>query len=397
MGTFRFGAIVGACVGSALAVGMVSSPAQAETLADSASDFVLSVPDYTWTETYDPACEKVPVQIQPPAVQDGSSWLLLLDATPVAGGSASSSVISGSGAQAVSAALDLCSWAGSGSYRLTGVNDFAARFGGSPTVRETTFGVHPMSSQVSLTGLNAAAYGGSNVYASGALVVKSGDVAKPVSSYLAYEAFIDGRWRNLVERGYASADSVQLTAPFKDTIGRLSLDTDVWNGSAINVPAGAPVRVSYAGSKKIAPAVSNSMPMPALTTPPDGDADGVADSADYCPTVPGPGSNRGCPVPVAPPAPAPVPVASAAVKVKATSGKSKLFVDVNPNAGSGYWTFRVEKWQQATDTWKPLKSYRTKGSKETRTVNLPKGWYRVVVFDKYGFTGTTSDLVYLKR
>lgn len=45
----------------------------------------------------------------------------------------------------------------------------------------------------------------------------------------------------------------QPTAPFKDMIGRLSLDTDVWNGSAINVPVGAPVRVSYAGSKKIAP------------------------------------------------------------------------------------------------------------------------------------------------
>lgn len=34
---------------------------------------------------------------------------------------------------------------------------------------------------------------------------------------------------------------------------------------------------------------------------------------------------------------------SPSVKVKATSGKSKLFVDVNPNKGSGYWTFKVQR------------------------------------------------------
>ena len=84
------------------------------------------------------------------------------------------------------------------------------------------------------------------------------------------------------------------------------------------------------------------------------------------------------------------------VKVKPRSGKSKLFVDVNPNKGSGYYTFQVQK-KRTNGTWKPLKTYRTKGSKETRTINLPKGTYQVVVRAKYGFAETTSKSVNLKR
>ena len=88
------------------------------------------------------------------------------------------------------------------------------------------------------------------------------------------------------------------------------------------------------------------------------------------------------------------PVAS--VKVKATSGKSKLRVDVNPNKGKGYWSFQVQK-QRADGSWKPLKTYKTQGSKETRTINLPKGTYQVVVNTKYGYQGTTSPPVLLKK
>jgi hypothetical protein len=84
------------------------------------------------------------------------------------------------------------------------------------------------------------------------------------------------------------------------------------------------------------------------------------------------------------------------VKAKATSGKSKLRVDVNPNKGKGYWTFQVQR-QQADGSWKPLKTYKTQGSKETRTINLPKGTYQVVVNAKYGYQGTTSAPVYLKK
>ena len=47
-------------------------------------------------------------------------------------------------------------------------------------------------------------------------------------------------------------------------------------------------------------------------------------------------------------------------------------------------------------TWKPLKTYKTKGSKETRTINLPKGNTSVVVGAKDGYVQTTSAPIYLK-
>ena len=84
------------------------------------------------------------------------------------------------------------------------------------------------------------------------------------------------------------------------------------------------------------------------------------------------------------------------MKVKAVKKKSKLKVDVNPNKGSGYWKFQVQK-QRSDGSWKALKTYKTKGSKETRTINLKKGTYRVVVKPKYGYAGTISTEVSLRR
>jgi hypothetical protein len=69
---------------------------------------------------------------------------------------------------------------------------------------------------------------------------------------------------------------------------------------------------------------------------------------------------------------------------------------VNPNKGGGYWTFQVHK-RNPDGTWKPGKTYKTKGKKETRTLNLKKGTYRVVVNPKYGHTGATSAPVTLRR
>ena len=87
----------------------------------------------------------------------------------------------------------------------------------------------------------------------------------------------------------------------------------------------------------------------------------------------------------------------ATVITKAVSARSKLHVNVNPNKGTGYWTFRVQK-KTAINTWVTLaKTYKTYGKGETRTLNLKKGTYRVVVKAKYGYLGATSPEVYLKR
>ncbi len=106
--------------------------------------------------------------------------------------------------------------------------------------------------------------------------------------------------------------------------------------------------------------------------------------------------------PVAPPATAtPVPPVSGqpspVVRLKAVSGRSKLKVDVDPNKGGKYWTFQVQR-KNADGSWKALKTYRTKGSKEIRTVNLGKGTYRVWVNPKFGYQGVLSATeVTLKR
>ncbi len=48
-------------------------------------------------------------------------------------------------------------------------------------------------------------------------------------------------------------------------------------------------------------------------------------------------------------------------------------------------------------TWSSLGSYRTKGNNERRTVNLPKGHYRVVVAAQHGYQATRSPGVFLVR
>ncbi len=88
--------------------------------------------------------------------------------------------------------------------------------------------------------------------------------------------------------------------------------------------------------------------------------------------------------------PAPTPV----VKVKAVSEASRLWVNVNPNKGGRYWTFQVQA-RQPDGTWAVLRTYRTKRSTETRTVDLPAGQYRVWVNPKFGFGGAHSAEVTL--
>ncbi|HEX6887841.1 MAG TPA: metallophosphoesterase [Candidatus Nanopelagicales bacterium] len=87
---------------------------------------------------------------------------------------------------------------------------------------------------------------------------------------------------------------------------------------------------------------------------------------------------------------------TASVKVRAVKARSRLSVNVNPNRGRGYWTFTVQA-KRADRRWAPFGTYRTKGSKETRTLNLGRGTYRVRVRAKHGYAGVTSEPVSLRR
>lgn len=84
---------------------------------------------------------------------------------------------------------------------------------------------------------------------------------------------------------------------------------------------------------------------------------------------------------------------SAAVAVSATPD-NRLYVDVNPDKGRGFWNIKVQRW--TGKKWVTKKNYRTQGPQETRTTaKLSNGTYRVVVKPKYGYKGKTSSRVVL--
>lgn len=88
---------------------------------------------------------------------------------------------------------------------------------------------------------------------------------------------------------------------------------------------------------------------------------------------------------------------TARATIRTDAAQSRLLVDVDPDKGSGYWTFRVQA-KRADGTWRTLKqTYRTQGARETRTIDLGAGTYRVVVKAKYGYLGTTSGEAILVR
>jgi probable HAF family extracellular repeat protein len=85
------------------------------------------------------------------------------------------------------------------------------------------------------------------------------------------------------------------------------------------------------------------------------------------------------------------------VVVRAVDSASRLFVDVDPDKGAGSWSFRVQK-RTGSGSWTTLAAtYTTLGTRETRTINLRAGTYRVRVNAKYGYLGATSAVVSLAR
>jgi probable HAF family extracellular repeat protein len=83
------------------------------------------------------------------------------------------------------------------------------------------------------------------------------------------------------------------------------------------------------------------------------------------------------------------------VHLGADATRTRLRVNVDPDKGSGWWTFRVQR-QRADGTWRTLpRTYCTRGNRETRTLDLKRGTYRVRVQAKYGYRGTRSTPVQL--
>jgi hypothetical protein len=83
------------------------------------------------------------------------------------------------------------------------------------------------------------------------------------------------------------------------------------------------------------------------------------------------------------------------VTASAVESKSKVRVKVTPALPKGSWGFRVQRLRKGT--WKPVTDLSTRGDSETRTVNLPRGRYRVVVPADHGCAGSRSRPVRLLR
>lgn len=82
---------------------------------------------------------------------------------------------------------------------------------------------------------------------------------------------------------------------------------------------------------------------------------------------------------------------------KAVKSKSKIKVNMGPNQpGKRYYVFRIDV-KRNGEWFRYLKKYKTKGTKETRTVNVPKGKYRAKCYGKFGFNGSKSGVVKIKK
>ena len=87
----------------------------------------------------------------------------------------------------------------------------------------------------------------------------------------------------------------------------------------------------------------------------------------------------------------------ARVTAKAVGGAGRLYLDVAPDKGAGYWVVRVQQ-RASNGTWATLSAtWTTQGSTETRTIDLPRGTYRVVVPSRYGHLAGVSGAVTLTR
>jgi hypothetical protein len=84
-------------------------------------------------------------------------------------------------------------------------------------------------------------------------------------------------------------------------------------------------------------------------------------------------------------------------KVSTNANRSVLKVNMGPNQpGNRFYTFQIER--KKNRVWSAYRGvYKTKGSKELRTVNVPKGTYRVQCFGSFGFADKTSKTIKIAK
>lgn len=278
-------------------------------------------------------CEMVPVTV----VTSGtpSDWELDLDVRLRGSGSASSWIWTyGDGAGVFTDDFQVCpSFDPSGTYDITGSFEAGPSDNRVKVPISTSYTLSRMPSQVSLS---ATGEGGWTTFSGRATSQSAtlGTIGSDGDGTVVIEALIDGSW-------------TQVDYTWPDLVGAFSTSTYQ------SFRAGTRFRAVYEGSETSAGATSGEavlqLPRPQVT-------------------------------------------------IKTIGARSKFRVDVNPNKGRGHWVFKVQRLNVDGATWRTLPtSYKTLGSKETRTVNLRKGTYRVVVQPKYGMDSQTSAAVTLRR
>jgi hypothetical protein len=180
------------------------------------------------------------------------------------------------------------------------------------------------------------------------------------------------------------ADATEALAPIEDAQGLRQVQ--------VTVPAAATVGVITARFVVTTPGgvVGEVETYDATVTP-------AASTPAPVATTTAPAAPAATSAPAAPAAPATV-VPTAVVTVKAIRNRTKLFIDVDPDQATGYWNIKVyRKVVKGNDvSWRKVgETLRTRTSKETRTINLGQGTYRVKVMEKYGMQGDVSRQVTL--
>lgn len=335
--------------GAALLTATLCAPASAGTGRAQTEGWWLevSVADYTWTTPT--GCEQVPVHISMQG-WGADTWALDLGVRSTAAGSASMPYYDGGDTTAPETVdgawhsyLLLCDGATPGGFLLSGnalygrATDYGD--GGQPGAFQAPLSASfTLSRMASTTSLGPVVSNGRVAQVSGRVLASSSTLGKVgvEGQKVSIQRYLAGAWRE------AGAATTTASGSFTAAIG--------------GVTAAVPYRAVFAGSRKVGPSTSAHV------------------------------------VAKVPPPPLPKP----AVLAWAKSKRSKLKVDVNPNQGKGYWSFEIQR-KTATGWAAGRTVYRTKGTKETRTVNLPKGTYRVKVHPKYGRTIGYSAAVTLVK